>query len=268
MQKVIFITGASSGLGKAAARLFQSKGWKVIATMRNPEKETELNQLENVVLLPLDVTNNLQVSETVAATLRLQPVDVVLNNAGYGLIGPLEALTGEQIATQIQTNLSGVIQVSKAFIPHFREKGSGVFINVTSSFGLLSYPTCSIYSATKFGVDGFSEGLFYELAQFGIQVKVVAPGGMQTDFTGRSLQVSTHPAYQQLVASVSAGYSAEQVASYTKAEEVAQVIFEAATDGKNQLRYVAGKDAVALYRERLELGPEAQAQKIKAQFVF
>ncbi|GGH61278.1 NAD(P)-dependent dehydrogenase (short-subunit alcohol dehydrogenase family) [Filimonas zeae] len=268
MQKTIFITGTSSGLGKAAARLFQSKGWKVIATMRNPEKETELNQLENVTLLALDVTNNQQVEQTVADTLRLHAVDVVLNNAGYGLIGPLEALTGEQIATQIQTNLSGVIQLSKAFIPYFREKRSGVFINVTSTFGLLSFPTCSIYSATKFGVDGFSEGLFYELAQFGVQVKVVAPGGMQTDFTGRSLQGGIHPAYQQLIDKVSEGYSPEQVANYTKPEEVAQIIFEAATDGKGQLRYVAGKDATALYNERLEAGPEAQAQKIKAQFML
>jgi NAD(P)-dependent dehydrogenase (short-subunit alcohol dehydrogenase family) len=268
MQKTIFITGASSGLGKAAALLFQRKGWQVIATMRNPEKETELNQLRNVTLLPLDVTNSQQVAETAAHVLRSHTIDVVLNNAGYGLIGPLEALTGEQIATQIHTNLSGVIQVCQAFVPHFREKRSGVFINVTSTFGLLSFPTCSIYSATKFGVDGFSEGLFYELAQFGIQVKVVAPGGMQTDFTGRSLQGGTHPAYQQLVAKVSEGYSAEQVASYTKPEEVAQVIFEAATDGKGQLRYVAGKDAIALYSERMETGPEAQAQKIKAQFLL
>jgi len=268
MQKSIFITGASAGLGKAAARLFQSKGWCVIATMRNPRDEEELNQLENVTLLPLDVTNTAQVKSTVDEALSLGPVDVVLNNAGYGLIGPLEALTDEQINAQIQTNLLGVINVSKAFVPYFRQKRSGIFINVTSSFGLLSYPTCSIYSATKFGIDGFSEGMAYELAQFGVQVKIVAPGGMQTDFAGRSLQVGMHDAYQQLVAKVSEGYSTEQLASFTKAEDVADIIFDAATDGKDQLRYVAGKDAIALYNERMQLGTESQVQKIKNRFIF
>ncbi|BAV07072.1 Short-chain dehydrogenase [Filimonas lacunae] len=268
MQKSIFITGASSGLGKAAALLFQSKGWHVIATMRQPEKATDLAALENVTVLPLDVTDAQQIKDTVAKVLSIHTIDVVLNNAGYGLIGPLEALTGEQIYTQISTNLSGVIHVCKAFTPYFREKRSGTFINITSTFGLLSYPTCSIYSATKFGIDGFSEALAYELAQFNVQVKVVAPGGMQTDFAGRSLQASTHNAYEQLVAKVSEGYSEEQIAQYTKAEEVAQVIYDAATDGKNQLRYIAGKDAIALYNERLTIGAEEQVRKIKAQFIL
>jgi len=268
MQKTIFITGASSGLGKATARLFQSKGWGVIATMRNPEKETDLNQLENVTVIPLDVTNSAQIQETIEKVLTTHAVDVVLNNAGYGLIGPLEALTDEQIQTQINTNLSGLIRVSKAFVPYFREKKNGIFVNVTSSFGLLSFPTCSVYSATKFGVDGFSEGFAYEMAQFNVRVKVVAPGGMQTDFTGRSMQGGAHDAYQQLVAKVSEGYSAEQIANYTKAEEVAQIIFDAATDDKDQLRYVAGQDAIALYAERLELGAEGQFQQIKSRFAF
>jgi NAD(P)-dependent dehydrogenase (short-subunit alcohol dehydrogenase family) len=268
MKKTIFITGASSGLGKAAARLFQSKGWNVIATMRSPEKESELNQLENVTLLPLDVTNNTQVKQVIGEVTDHGHVDVVLNNAGYGLIGPLEALSDEQIGQQINTNLFGVINITKALVPHLREKLSGVIINVTSSFGLLSFPTCSVYSATKFAVDGFSEGLAHELAQFGVQVKVVAPGGMQTDFTGRSMQGGIHDAYQQLVAKVSEGYSEDQVANYTKPEDVAQVIFEAATDGQDRLRYVAGKDAIALYEERMEIGPEAQVSKLRTQFVF
>jgi len=268
MQKTIFITGASSGLGKAAAKLFQSKGWNVIASMRNPEKESELNQLENITLLPLDVTDLNQVKTTISKLLASQSVDVVLNNAGFGLVGPLEAFSEEQINTQIQTNLFGVINVTRAFLSNFREKRSGTFINVTSTFGLMSFPTCSVYSATKFGVDGFSEGLLYELAQFGVKVKIVAPGGMQTDFAGRSLQGGMHDAYDLLAAKVSEGYSAEQIANYTRPEEVAQVIFDAATDNNNQFRYIAGRDAVALYSERLELGPEQQVLKIKSQFLF
>lgn len=268
MQKTIFITGASSGLGKATAKLFQGKGWHVIATMRHPEKETELNQLENVIVLPLDITNRIEINETVKKVLAENSIDIVLNNAGYGLIGPLEALTDDQINTQINTNLLGVINVCRSFLQYFREKRSGIFINITSSFGLLSYPTCSVYSASKFAVDGFSEALAYELAQFGVQVKVVAPGGMQTDFAGRSLQGGMHEAYQQLTAKVSEGYSAEQIENFTKPEVVAQIIYEAATDNKDQLRYIAGKDANFLYNERIELGAEAQVKKIKAQFVF
>lgn len=268
MQKTIFITGASSGLGKATAKLFQAKDWNVIATMRNPEKENELKELPNVTLVKLDVTDVAAIKKTVSTILQSHAVDVVLNNAGYGLIGPLESLKDEQILSQVQTNLFGVINVTRAFLPYFRERISGSFINITSTFGLLGYPTCSIYNATKFAVDGFSEGLSYELAQFGIKVKVVAPGGMQTDFAGRSLQAGMHEAYAQLVAKVSEGYSEEQLANYSKAEDVAQIIYDAATDDKEQLRYLAGNDAIGLYRERLELTPEGQFEKIRSQFIF
>lgn len=268
MKKTIFITGASSGLGKAAARLFHEKGWSVIATMRHPEKETELTSLENVKVIALDVTNSLQIKQTINQVLETENIDVVLNNAGYGLIGPLESFSEEQIENQLQTNLFGVINVTRAFVPYFRERKSGTFINITSTFGLLGYPTCSIYNASKFAVDGFSEGLAYELAQFGIKVKVVAPGGMQTDFAGRSLQGGLHEAYQGLIAKVSEGYSEEQIANYTKAETVAQIIYDAATDEKNQLRYIAGKDANELYNERLSVTPENQFQKMRTQFLM
>lgn len=268
MQKTIFITGASSGLGKTTAKLFQTKGWKVIATMRKPEAETELTQLENVTVLKLDVANPKELEETIAHVLTNYQVDVVLNNAGYGLVGPLEAFTDEQIKKQIETNLMGVIRITKGFTPYFREKKDGILINITSTFGLIGFPTCSIYSATKFAVDGFSESLGYELAQFGIKVKVVAPGGIQTDFAGRSLDGAQHQGYQQLMAKVQEGYSPEQIANYSKPEDIANVIYEAATDGKDQLRYIAGKDANALYKERSEIGAEAQVQKIKSDFVF
>ncbi|WJS96679.1 SDR family oxidoreductase [Flavobacterium johnsoniae] len=268
MRKTIFITGASSGLGKATAKLFQEKGWNVIATMRKPENETELTSLENIKVIALDVTNSSQIKEIINQVLATENVDVVLNNAGYGLIGPLESFSEEQIENQLQTNLFGVINVSRAFVPYFRERQSGIFINITSTFGLLGYPTCSIYNASKFAVDGFSEGLAYELAQFGIKVKVVAPGGMQTDFAGRSLQGGLHQAYQGLIAKVSEGYSEEQLANYTKAETVAEIIYDAATDDKAQLRYIAGNDANELYNERLSITPENQFQKMLPQFLM
>nr|WP_221393511.1 SDR family NAD(P)-dependent oxidoreductase [Dyadobacter sp. NIV53] len=122
--QTIFITGASSGLGKTTARLFQANGWKVIATMRNPEKETELGLLENVTLLPMDVTNPDQVTQTVQKAVTLG-VDVVLNNAGYGLVGGFEAYTDQQIRKQLETNLLGVLRVSQPFITYFREQKKG-----------------------------------------------------------------------------------------------------------------------------------------------
>lgn len=268
MQKTIFITGASAGLGKSTAKLFQSKGWNVIATMRNPENEKELTQLESVTVLKLDVTDPAQIQETVNKVTELHSIDVVLNNAGYGLIGALEALTDEQITRQLNTNLLGVIRVTKAFTSYFREKKSGTFINITSSFGLLGYPTCSVYSATKFAIDGFSESLAYDLAHFGVKVKVVAPGGMQTDFAGRSLDGGQHEAYQKLVAKVSEGYSAERVSQFATSEHVASVIYEAATDNNEQLRYIAGKDAISLYAEREKIGAEAQYRKIQEMFIY
>lgn len=268
MQKTIFITGASTGLGKASAKLFNASGWQVIATMRNTEKETELNQMENIILLPLDVTNSAQITETIKNVTEKYTIDVVLNNAGYGLIGALEALSDEQIFRQIETNLLGVIRVSKAFVPHFRENRNGLFLNITSTFGFMGFPTCSVYSATKFAVDGFSESLASELIQFGVQVKVIAPGGMQTDFAIRSMEIGQHEAYQQLTSEVSKGYSPEQLANYTKVEDVAQIVYEATTDGKNQLRYIAGNDANALHNERITSGAEAQVENIKSIFTF
>jgi NAD(P)-dependent dehydrogenase (short-subunit alcohol dehydrogenase family) len=126
-QKTIFITGSSSGLGRATAKLFSSKGWKVIATMRNPDKETELDKLASVVLLPLDVTDPKQIKATVDKAVTMGGVDVVFNNAGYGMAGPLEGLTDEQIVRMVDTNMMGAIRTTKAFVPYFREQGAGLF---------------------------------------------------------------------------------------------------------------------------------------------
>src|SRR5215467_6258929 len=125
--KTIFITGASSGLERAAARLFASRGWKVVATMRNPDKETELAKLPGVVLLALDTTNPKQVEGVVAKAISLGGVDVVFNNAGYGMAGHHEGLTDEQMLRMVNTNLMGAIRITKAFVPHFRVAKSGLF---------------------------------------------------------------------------------------------------------------------------------------------
>ena len=266
MQKTIFITGASSGLGKATAKLFQSKGWNVIATMRNPEKETELNQLENTTLLPLDVTNVEQIQTTVAAAISLYSVDVVFNNAGYGLMGALEALSDEQILRQINTNLLGVLRVTQAFIPHFREKKSGLFISTTSIGGLFGFPLHSIYHASKFAIEGWSEGMSFELGLYNIGIKTIAPGGIATDFIGRSLDRSSDPEYKDIEDKLFSAIDGMMHAAST-AGQIAEVVYEAATDGKDQIRYVAGEDAKAMYARRLELGNEEFRKEIRKQIL-
>lgn len=266
MQKTIFITGASAGLGKATAKLFQLQGWNVIATMRNPEKETELTQLKNVILLPLDVTKPEQIKTTVAKAISLYSVDVVFNNAGYGLMGSLESFSDEQILREINTNLLGVIRVTQAFIPHFREKKSGVFISTTSIGGLIGFPLHSIYHATKFAVEGWSEGMSFELGLHNIAIKTVAPGGIATDFTGRSLDRSSHSAYQGIEEKLFATIDS-MMESASAAGQIAEVVYEAATDGKDQIRYVAGEDAKAIYARRLEIGNEEFRKELRKQIL-
>jgi NAD(P)-dependent dehydrogenase (short-subunit alcohol dehydrogenase family) len=209
-----------------------------------------------VTLLPLDVTNPAQIKETVAKAISLHPVDVVFNNAGYGLMGVLESLSDEQITQQINTNLLGVLRVTQAFIPHFRERKGGLFISTTSMGGFLTFPLGSVYHATKFAIEGWSESMSFELSIHNIGIKTVAPGGIATDFFGRSLVNNSHPAYQEMEKKIFSSVDGMMENASTP-EQIAQVVYEAATDGKDQVRYVAGVDAKALYTRRLEIGSEA-----------
>jgi NAD(P)-dependent dehydrogenase (short-subunit alcohol dehydrogenase family) len=194
-------------------------------------------------------------------------VDVVFNNAGYGLAGPLEGLTDKQILRMVNTNMLGAIRTTKAFIPHFREKRTGLFINTTSIGGLMTVLFNSIYNATKWALEGWSESMAFELNQFGICMKVIEPGGMKTDFFTRSFDTGRHPAYDALVNKVmSVITDPKQMATYSTPEPIAEVVYEAATDGKDQLRYVAGEDGKAMYAMRLQMGDEAFRKAINQQF--
>lgn len=261
--KTIFMTGTSTGLGKAAVKLFAEKGWKVIATMRNPENADETFENDNITVLQLDVTNLEQVESTVKDAIALSDVDVVFNNAGYGLAGPFEGASDEQIEKNITTNLLGVMRVTKAFIPHFREKKSGLFISTTSIGGSLVFPFNSVYHATKFGLEGWSESLYYELSKFGIGIKTVAPGGIKTDFAGRSLDLAQHEAYKEMLDKVvSVFMDPERAKDYSSAEQIAEVVYEAATDGKDKLKYFAGEDAKAYFSRKQEIGNNAFRDEI------
>ena len=262
--KTIFITGASTGLGKATAKLFAAKGWKVIATMRKPENEKELNLIDNITLLPLDVTNLAQIAATTQQAIALGNIDVVFNNAGYGLMGPLESTTDEQLTRQLDTNLLGVIRVTQAFIPYFREKQNGLFISTTSIGGLIAFPFCSVYHATKWALEGWSESLAFELNKIGVGIKTVSPGGIKTDFLSRSAEMSAHPAYEEWVKKLYAGFDEN---NFSSPEQIAEVVYEATTDGKDKLRYVACEDAKALYAKRLQIGDEEFRKQIAQTFL-
>jgi len=261
--KTIFITGTSSGLGRAAVKLFSANNWNVIATMRNPEKEAELGQLPNVTLLALDVSDFRQIEQVVHTVTSSGTVDVVLNNAGYALTGPLESYSEEQIIRQVNTNQLGAILITKAFIPYFRERKSGLFITTTSIGGLVAFPLNSVYHATKWALEGFNESLSFELRPFNIKVKTVSPGGIKSDFMGKS-DVGRLDAYNEMFQKMIDMFGHSLPGS--EPEQIAEVVYDAVTDGKDQLRYVAGADAIATYNRRLEIGAEASRLEIMALF--
>jgi len=246
MSKTIFITGSSTGIGKATAKFFQAKGWNVVATMRTPEKEDQLTQLENVLVTRLDVQDYASIENAVNEAIeKFGQIDVVLNNAGYGLMGTFESIKRESIMRQYEVNVFGLFDVTRVILPHFRANKSGLFINVSSVGGRITFPLVSLYHSTKFAVEGFSESLHYEVEKLGIGVKILEPGAIATDFGGRSLDFQHDEGlsdYNEFVANVMQKFSGMMSQSSTP-ESVAEVIYTAATDGTNQLRYHVGADA-------------------------
>jgi NAD(P)-dependent dehydrogenase (short-subunit alcohol dehydrogenase family) len=246
MTRTILITGASSGIGRETAKYFQAKDWNVVATMRSPHDGSELAELDKVLVTRLDVQDSASIEQAVAEGIeRFGAIDVLLNNAGYGAYGLLEATPVAKIRRQFDVNVVGLLETTKAVLPHFRKKGEGVIINVSSMGGKVAFPLGTLYHGSKFAVEGLSEALSYEMAAIGVKVKLVEPGMIATDFGGRSLDVSNDEAmaeYQELVGQVFAGFqSADRMMSAPIV--VAEAIYEAATDGTDQLRYTAGEDA-------------------------
>ncbi len=252
--KTVFLTGASSGIGKATARLFCEQGWQVAASMRHPERETELSGLPNVRLFACDVTDfesiERAVFEAIAAFGR---IDVLVNNAGYDAVGPLEGASEGQIRSQIETNLVGTILVTKAMLPHLRENGGGTVINLSSVAGRLTMPLQSLYHASKWGIEGFSESLQYELKPFGIHVRIIEPGVIKTDFYNRSItrMDTTAPAPYRAFA----GRLIKTLVLYgqygSDPAGVANTILRAANDKNARLRYTVGKGSGVLWLIRL-----------------
>lgn len=255
MKKSILITGASSGIGKATALHFAAQGWNVAATMRHPEKENSFSAHPNVKLYQLDVTNPDSIETAIQSAIAdFGQIDALVNNAGFGADGIFETMNDEFIRTQFDTNVFGLMRVTRAILPHFRERKSGTLIQVASMGGRLAFPLYSIYHGTKWAVEGFSEALQYELLAFNIQVKIIEPGAIKTEFYGRSRS------FVGIDFAPYAGFAAkvEKVGQDTGAkgespEIVAKTIFRAATDGSSRMRYATGSPAPLLLwlRKRL-----------------
>ncbi len=262
MSQTVLITGASSGIGKASATLFADRGWNVVATMRNPEDGADLAGRDNVLVTRLDLLDSESIGAAVAAGLeRFGAIDVLLNNAGYGAYGPLEATPMEVIRRQFDVNLFGLVETIQTVLPAMRAQRSGVIVNVSSVGGRMTYPLGTLYHGSKWAVEGLSEALHYELATLGIRVKIVEPGGVNTDFGGRSF-VFTHdaelPDYQPLVDMAAAAMQEGSASGNQAPEEVAEVIFTAATDDTMQLRYISGDGAEALLANRYSAEQDEQ----------
>jgi NAD(P)-dependent dehydrogenase (short-subunit alcohol dehydrogenase family) len=248
MKSTALITGCSSGLGKTTATYFARKGWNVVATMRSQETEQELTKLNNVLVTRLDVQDTESIRVAIATGIgRFGRIDVLVNNAGFGLFGIFEATPRERIAEQFSVNVFGVMDVIRTLLPHFRSNKKGLIVNVSSGAGVFGLPMISLYCASKFALEGFSEALSYELASQNIGVKIIEPGGMgTTNFGKRSGQESARtdriPEYDDFLAQASVFFEGLKQSRLGTEEDVAEVIFNAATDETKQLRYVATDD--------------------------
>jgi NADP-dependent 3-hydroxy acid dehydrogenase YdfG len=267
--KTVFITGASSGIGKATAKHFQAQGWNVIATMRSPDKETDLKGLDNMLVTALDVTDQASIDAAVAEGLaRFGAIDALVNNAGYGAYGPLEAFSMDGIRRQFDTNVIGLLATTKAVLPHMRAAKSGTIVNISSIGGKMTFPLGTLYHGSKFAVEGLSEALHYEVEPLGVRVKIVEPGMIKTDFGGRSFDFQNDESltdYQDLIGKVFAAFAATSNAG-SEAGVVADVIWQAVTDGTDQLRYTAGADAAELMANRKALDDATFIGGLKTQF--
>jgi NAD(P)-dependent dehydrogenase (short-subunit alcohol dehydrogenase family) len=255
MTKTVLITGCSSGFGAAVACLFADNGWNVIATMRNPTDACD--EYPNVFVTKLDVQNRDTIRSAVAEGIaRFGKIDVVINNAGYGLFGVFEGTPREKVLDQFEVNVFGVMDVVRETLPHFRENRSGLYVNVSSGAGVFGLPMISLYNASKFALEGFSESLSYELADLGIGVKIVEPGGvLETKFGQRSGQefssITTPSDYDPFITGAAAIFDQlRQNRGLATSEVVAEVIYNAATDGTDQLRYVATDDIKPFVEKR------------------
>ncbi len=252
MKKTVLITGASSGFGKLAAKTFHEKGWNVIATMRSPEKETELTELESLLVTRLDVTDNTSVRNAVAEGVeKFGTIDVLVNNAGYGGHALFEQFTDEAIRAMYETNVFGVMNVSREVLPVMRKQKDGTIINITSAVGYIGPPATSIYTSTKHAIEGLTESMALEYKPLNIKIKAIAPGAFGTNFIASTFnedasrgdeEVKSHT--QKILTHFEAlvGQMMQQGGKEANPQDVADLIYRCATE-EMPVHNIVGADA-------------------------
>lgn len=247
MKQCVLITGCSSGIGRATAFFFQRKGWHVVATMRSPDKETELTSFPDVLVEYLDVTSRDSIAVAVEKTLEhFGRIDVLVNNAGIGKFIVFEEADETIIRETFETNILGNLWVTKAILPELRKKRHGTIINVTSTMPHVGLPLATLYCATKMAIEGFSNALYFELKPVGIRVRLVQPGStrtnasMQHEFPAEPLIPDYSSTCKKVSLLMKHRYESGGIAA---PEEVAEVIYEAAVSRSSRFRFVSGRDA-------------------------
>jgi NAD(P)-dependent dehydrogenase (short-subunit alcohol dehydrogenase family) len=272
MSKTVLITGTSTGIGKTTALHFAEQGWNVIATMRNPQAAEDLNAVPNIFVTRLDVQDSSSIDAAIeAGIVRFGKIDALVNNAGFGLFGLFETTPPEKIQEQFDVNVFGVMAVTRAILPHFRHNRSGLILNIGSGAGVFGLPALSLYCASKFALEGFTEAISYELASQNIIVKMLEPGGVVTTNFGKRSQeeavvntaISDYDEFVGQTLDLFANLRATRSASEL---DVAEVIYNAATDGTTQLRYVATTDIEPLVRARRETSEQEYITFMRSQF--
>jgi NAD(P)-dependent dehydrogenase (short-subunit alcohol dehydrogenase family) len=267
--RVAVITGSSSGIGFETALLLARSGFHTYATMRNLEKSKNITEIANTEKLPLqvvqlDVNDDISVKnaiDKIVAAAENERIDVLVNNAGYGLFGPLEDISIEEIKAQFETNFFGVIRVTQQVLPVMRKQNSGgsTIVNVSSVGGRIGIPVLSAYQSTKFALEGLSESMSYELEPFGIRVVIIEPGFIRTNIINSSTSaekaLDSKSPYFSLTQKVKNHFKSmmENASSSSPPEEVAKVILQAITSENPQLRYTVGNDAATIIQARMNM---------------
>lgn len=249
--KVAIVTGSSSGIGLVTALELARKGYFTYATVRNPAKAeaiTEAAKKEKlpIAIIQLDVTDDNSVKRAVEQVLKEKGrIDLLVNNAGYGLGGAFEDSSMDEIKAQYETNVFGLIRTTQAVLPAMRKQKSGTIVNISSAAGRLGYPAASVYVSSKFAIEGLSESMAYEVEPFGIRVILVEPGVIKTNFgTGmvfaKKAQDPNSP-YSQMMQRMGGNWQ-YMLENGSPAELVAKVVIDAIESKDGNLRYIAGKD--------------------------
>jgi NAD(P)-dependent dehydrogenase (short-subunit alcohol dehydrogenase family) len=258
-KRVAVVTGSSSGIGLETALLLARSGFQTYATMRNLKKSQNITEIANIENLPLtviqlDVDDDRSVKDAISPIVtENKRIDVLVNNAGYGLFSPIEDVTLSQVKEQFETNFFGVVRVTREVLPIMRKQRKGTIVNVSSGAGRVGIPVLSAYAATKFALEGFSESMRYELKEWGINIVIIEPGAIKTKVfenvkTG-DVRSSSESPYADLIERASKGFG-KMMDNSSAPKLVAEAILNAITSKEPEIRYVVGDDAEYMMKIR------------------